>query len=96
MRHYLSLITVAVLHVSAKWRTAHHLTKGKSRMFELISSHVGLTYIRGNGGARVLGNLSTSGMGRGWGAVGRGGGGGAGTGWRVEGLLTGLMFKNKL
>ena len=36
MRHYLSLITVAVLHVSAKWRTAHHLTKGKSRMFELI------------------------------------------------------------
>ena len=39
MRHYLSLITVAVLHVSAKWRTAHHLTKGKSRMFELISWH---------------------------------------------------------
>ena len=38
MRHYLQLITVAVLHVSAKWRTAHHLTKGKSRMFELISS----------------------------------------------------------
>ena len=37
MRHYLSLITVAVLHVSAKWRTAHHLTKGKSRMFELIT-----------------------------------------------------------
>ena len=40
MRHYLSLITVAVLHVSAKWRTAHHLTKGKSRMFELILRHV--------------------------------------------------------
>ena len=40
MRHYLSLITVAVLHVSAKWRTAHHLTKGKSRMFELIIKHI--------------------------------------------------------
>ena len=39
MRHYLSLITVAVLHVSAKWRTVHHLTKGKSRMFELISGN---------------------------------------------------------
>jgi len=36
MRHYLSLITVAVLHVSAKWRTSHHFTKVKSRMFELI------------------------------------------------------------
>ena len=43
MRHYLSLITVAVLHVSAKWRTAHHLTKGKSRMFELIVQQVALT-----------------------------------------------------
>ena len=40
MRHYLSLITVAVLHVSAKWRTAHHLTKGKSRMFELVVHEV--------------------------------------------------------
>ena len=37
MHHYLSLITVAVLHVSAKCRIAHHLTKGKSRMFELIN-----------------------------------------------------------
>ena len=28
-----------VLHVSAKWRTAHYLTNGKSRMFELILQH---------------------------------------------------------
>ena len=37
------MINVAVLHVSAKWRTAHHLAKGKSRMFELINKFSGET-----------------------------------------------------